>query len=96
MDDQFSGKHVLITGGGRGIGFEIAQQFGRQGAMLTIFDNAEDLLTDATAKLKKAQVQVHPHLVDVSRPSDVSEAVDAAEEISPIDTSILHEIENNN
>ncbi|MEE4606903.1 MAG: SDR family NAD(P)-dependent oxidoreductase [Desulfobacteraceae bacterium] len=55
------------------------------GAMITIFDNAEDLLADATAKLKRSQVQVHPHLVDVSRRSDVSEAVDAAEEIAPID-----------
>jgi NAD(P)-dependent dehydrogenase (short-subunit alcohol dehydrogenase family) len=52
MEDQFSGKHVLITGGGRGIGFEIARQFGRQEAMITIFDNAEDLLADASAKLK--------------------------------------------
>ena len=85
MEAQFSGKHVLITGGRRGIGFEIARQFGQQGAMITIFDNAEDLLADATAKLKEAQFQVHPHLVDVSRRSDVSEAVDAAEEIAPID-----------
>ncbi|MGD8659532.1 MAG: SDR family NAD(P)-dependent oxidoreductase, partial [Desulfobacterales bacterium] len=76
MDDQFSEKHVIITGGGRGIGFEIARQFGQQGARITIFDNAEDLLIDTTAKLKKAQVQVHPHLVDVSRRSDVSEAVE--------------------
>ena len=60
MEGQFSGKHVLITGGGRGIGFEIARQFGQQGARITIFDNAEDLLADATAKLKEAQVQVHP------------------------------------
>ena len=85
MEGQFSGKHVIITGGGRGIGFEIARQFGQQGAMITIFDNAEDLLADATAKLKEAQFQIHPFLVDVSRRSDVSEAVDAAEEIAPID-----------
>jgi 3-oxoacyl-[acyl-carrier protein] reductase len=88
MEGQFSGKHVLITGGGRGIGFEIARQFGQQGARITIFDNAEDLLADATAKLKEAQFQVHPHLVDVSRRSDVCEAVDAAEEIAPIDILI--------
>jgi NAD(P)-dependent dehydrogenase (short-subunit alcohol dehydrogenase family) len=31
MEGKFSGKHVLITVGGRGIGFEIAQQFGQQG-----------------------------------------------------------------
>lgn len=85
MEGQYSGKHVIITGGGRGIGFEIARQFGQQGARITIFDNAEDLLADATAKLKEAQFQVHPFLVDVSRRSDVSETVDAAENIAPID-----------
>ena len=85
MNGQFTGKHVLITGGGRGIGFEIARQFGQQGARITIFDNAEDLLDDATAKLKQEQFNVHPHLVDVTRSPDVSKAVDAAEETAPID-----------
>jgi NAD(P)-dependent dehydrogenase (short-subunit alcohol dehydrogenase family) len=88
MNGQFSGKHVLITGGGRGIGFEIARQFGQQGAQLSIFDNAEDLLADATAKFNKNQFEVHPFLVDVSQRSDVFEAVDAVEGIAPIDILI--------
>ena len=85
MESQFSGKHVLITGGARGIGFEIARQFGEQGAQITIFDNAKDLLDDAVAKFKKEQFKIYPYLVDVSRRSEVLAAVDAAAGIAPID-----------
>ena len=74
MNTRFAGKHVLITGGGRGIGFEIATQFGREGARLTIFDYAKDLLDDATQKLTQEGFEVHPFLVDVSRRSKVFEA----------------------
>ncbi len=88
MEGQFSGKHVVITGGGRGIGFEIARHFGRQDARITIFDNAGDLLDDAVTKLKAHNYEVHPYLVDVSRQPEVQEAVDAAEEIAPIDILI--------
>jgi 3-oxoacyl-[acyl-carrier protein] reductase len=88
MTGQFAGKHALITGGGRGIGFEIARQFGLQGARITIFDHAEDLLNNAAAKFNEEQFKVHPHLVDVTRSADVSKAVDAAEETAPIDILI--------
>lgn len=44
MGKKFSEKHVLITGGGRGIGFEIAKQFGAEDALLTIFDYKKELL----------------------------------------------------
>ena len=88
MRSRFTGKHVLVTGGGRGLGFEIARQFGQQGAQITLFDNAEDLLGDAAAKLNEEEFEVHPYIVDVSRHSDVVEAVDAAEEIAPIDILI--------
>lgn len=49
-----------VTGGGRGIGFEIARHFGQEGARLTIFDWAKDLLDDATQKLTKEGFEVHP------------------------------------
>ena len=88
MEGQFSGKHVLITGGARGIGFEIARQFGEQGAQITIFDHAKDLLDDAVAKFEEEQFILHPYLVDVSQHTDVLAAVDAAEGIAPIDILI--------
>ena len=88
MNGQFSEKHVLVTGGARGIGYEIARQFGQQGARISIFDTAEDLLADATTNFKEKQFEIHPFLVDVSRRSDVTEAVEAVEEIAPIDILI--------
>lgn len=93
MNNRFSKKHVLITGGGRGIGFEIAGQFGREGARLTIFDYAKDLLDDATQKLKAEGFDVHPFHVDVSRRTEVVEAVDAAEKLHPsMFSSIMPEL----
>ncbi|MBD3305878.1 SDR family NAD(P)-dependent oxidoreductase, partial [candidate division KSB3 bacterium] len=88
MSKRFAGKHVLITGGGRGMGFEIARQFGNEGARLTLFDWAQDLLDDAAQKLKAQGCEVHPFQVDVSQRSQVVEAVDAAEQIAPIDVLI--------
>lgn len=88
MGSRFTGKHVVVTGGGRGIGFEIARQFGREGARLSIFDSAKDLLDDATQKFKSEGFEVHPFHVDVSRRAEVVEAVDAAENIAPIDVLI--------
>lgn len=88
MSGRFAGKHVVVTGGGRGNGFEIARQFGQEGARLTIFDYAEDLLDDATQKFTREGFEVHSFLVDVSKRSEVVEAVDAAENIAPIDILI--------
>ena len=44
MNLDFINKHVLITGGASGIGYEIARQFGDSGAMLSLFDYNEKIL----------------------------------------------------
>ena len=85
---RFSAKHVLITGGGRGIGFEIARHFGREGATLSIFEYKQDLLDNACEELRSAGHTVHPYLVDVSRRQEVFDAVGSCEGIAPIDVLI--------
>lgn len=52
-NDLFAGKHVLVTGGGTGIGFAIAQTFGSLGAKVTIAARTVETLEQATATLKK-------------------------------------------
>jgi len=42
---NFSGKRVLVTGGGRGVGLEIAKEFSKAGASVVILDREVDLLT---------------------------------------------------
>ena len=81
---RFSGKHVLITGGGRGIGFEIARRFGREGALLSIFEYEGERLDKACRELATDGHKVNPYLVDVSRRKEVFDAVEDCEKIAPI------------
>ncbi len=81
---RFSGKHVLITGGGRGIGFEIARRFGREGALLSIFEYERERLDKASRELAADGHKVNPYLVDVSRRKEVFDAVEDCERIAPI------------
>jgi len=82
---DFTNKHVLITGGASGIGYEIARQFGDSGAILSIFDYNEKTLNDATTNLRNMGYKVNPFVVDVSNYEVVTKSVDNAEAIAPID-----------
>lgn len=72
---DFSGKHVLITGGSRGIGKAIAKAFAKHGACVAINYNTN---------LKAANETIDsllggPHLViqaDVSQPDSVKQLID--------------------
>jgi len=88
MKLDFTDKHVLITGGARGIGYEIARQFGDSGAMLSIFDYNEKTLSEATAVLQNMGYEVNSFLVDVSNQEIVIDSVDKTEAIAPIDVLV--------
>ena len=49
---KLDGRHVLITGGGRGIGLELALAMKRAGAKVTVFARSENDLADAEKQLK--------------------------------------------
>jgi 3-oxoacyl-[acyl-carrier protein] reductase len=88
MRQRFNQKHVLVTGGGRGLGFEIARQFGLEGARLSLLEYNSDLLAEAQEKLKQAAIEVTSYLADVSKRDEVERAVAAAEAIAPIDVLV--------
>ena len=46
---DFSGKHIVVTGGGSGVGAEIAAQFAAAGGNVSIFGRRQEQL-DKVAK----------------------------------------------
>ena len=56
MVDRFdlSGKRALITGGGRGLGREMAQAFAEQGADVIIASRKLDVLEQTAAEITEA------------------------------------------
>lgn len=84
---KFSGRHVLITGGARGIGLEIASQFAQEGAVLSLLDFNKETLPAAVSALKKTTA-AYGYEVDVANRSAVDDAVMQAEKIQPIDVLV--------
>jgi NAD(P)-dependent dehydrogenase (short-subunit alcohol dehydrogenase family) len=62
-------KTALITGGGRGIGYAIAQRFAREGCNIVIADLADG--SDAVAELRLLGVAAEAHRVDVTDEAQV-------------------------
>lgn len=81
---RFNKQHILITGGARGIGLEIARQFAREGAVISLLDFNAATLSAATNELKSA----YGYEVDVANRGAVDKAVAQAEKIQPIDVLI--------
>ena len=88
MIKRFESKHVMITGAARGIGFDIATQFAKEGAQLSIIDCNESSLNSATQDIKRITNLVTPYLLDISNRPMVDEAVAKAENIAAIDILI--------
>lgn len=75
--DALTGKRILITGGGTGLGKELARQFVAQGASVHICGRREAVLQEAVAELQAAAQyggSVQYHLCDV-RDADQIEAM---------------------
>lgn len=53
MDLKLKGKHVLITGGSKGIGLACAQSFAQEGSRISLVSRSMDNLTAAQATLKQ-------------------------------------------
>jgi NAD(P)-dependent dehydrogenase (short-subunit alcohol dehydrogenase family) len=72
---DFTGEVVLVTGGSRGLGLEIAQGFGAAGATVVITARREQWLDEAERILKEQGVPVYAMLCDVADAAAVERLV---------------------
>ena len=70
------GKKVVITGGGRGLGFSIAKKFVAEGAEVLIAGRSVKVLEESARELGCKYLQL-----DVSNPSEFDVFMDKAEEL---------------
>src|SRR6266446_593601 len=75
---DFKGEVVVVTGGSRGLGLEIAHAFGYAGAQVVIAARREQWLTDAEKFLKDRAISVHALTCDVADASSVEQTVQQA------------------
>ncbi len=73
--NDFSGKRVLVTGAGAGIGRAVSARLGRAGAAVACLDLDRESAEKAAAEVGTAGIAI---AADVSSESDVASAVDTA------------------
>jgi 3-oxoacyl-[acyl-carrier protein] reductase len=71
---DLNGKRAVVTGGGQGIGFAIAQRLIASGASVSVWDIDAKLAGEAAAQLS-AHGEAHGVGMDVTKASDVDAAV---------------------
>src|SRR5687768_5020725 len=80
MDLQLGGKHVLITGGSRGIGLACAREFLREGAQVSLAGRSQAHLDAALAQLRsEGHGAVRGYSADLGDAQAALAMLDAAE-----------------
>lgn len=78
--DLLKDKTVLITGGGTGIGKEMAKRFGSLGAKIAILGRREEVVKETAAELSSMGIVASFRKCDIRSPEDVSKTIDFFED----------------
>lgn len=78
MDLQLQGRHVLVTGGSRGIGLACARGFLAEGCRVSLIGRSQEHMQRALQQLRPAG-EVAGFCADLVDPTAALQAVDAAE-----------------
>ncbi len=80
MGNRFEGRTAFVTGGSRGIGKAIAEQFAKEGANVAIIDVNEQALSEVTAQFTDAGYAFYTKLASVTNREEIGQAMQEAYE----------------
>jgi NAD(P)-dependent dehydrogenase (short-subunit alcohol dehydrogenase family) len=92
MAGRLADKNAIVTGGGAGIGWAIAELFGREGARILILDRDFELAEKAKSRLRAEGIDAEAYGVDVT---DAKGVVAAVAEFSGNRGGLIHALVNN-
>ncbi|MBD7936559.1 MULTISPECIES: SDR family oxidoreductase [Cytobacillus] len=73
---DLSGKTAIVTGGGRGLGEQIAEGFAEAGANIVLCSRKKENCDEVANRLKELGVEVLTFKCDITNPEDVQTVVD--------------------
>lgn len=73
---KLEGKTAIVTGGGRGLGAQIAKTFAEAGANVVICSRKIESCIEMSEKLKEYGVESLAFACDITKPKDVKKVVD--------------------
>jgi short-subunit dehydrogenase len=72
---DFAGKTVVITGGSRGLGLELARAFANEGANIALLARDREQLAEAEREIRRTGVRVITISCDVTKQQEVENAI---------------------
>lgn len=75
---QLDNQTAVITGGGSGIGFTLAERFHREGAQIVICGRREEVLIEAAEKISPGKERIRCIKADISEEQDIMRLMQAA------------------
>ncbi len=83
------GRRAVVTGGARGIGYEIARVLGQAGAAVVIGDIDESAADDAVTQLAASDIEAISRRCDVTDEADTAALVDlCSDTFGPVDVMV--------
>ena len=85
-DDLLKNKKILVTGGGTGLGKEMASHYAQHGADLYICGRRENVLKETATEIEdKYNVNVKYETLDIRASNDVEDYIDRIFQDAPLD-----------